>query len=133
MIASRRVLRIRRREPASLKLAANDASPDNAERERHDAHAMARRDSIVKTPKSPQARISARAANARELNKLFRFSELSAMMGRRGKSRDVAALVVVRRVLSGKRRNKKAIKPLKTNDSAKSRNFALNDFNGLSP
>jgi len=55
------------------------------------------------------------------------------MMGRRGKSRDVDAPVVVRRVLSGKRRNKKAIKPLKTNDSAKSRNFALNDFNGLSP
>jgi hypothetical protein len=28
---------------------------------------------------------------------------------------------------------KKAIKPLKTNDSAKSRDFALNDFNGLPP
>src|ERR1700691_2735012 len=91
MIASRRVLRIRRREPASLKLAANDASPDNSERGSHDAHAMARRDSIVETPKSPPARISARASNARELNKSFRFSELSAIMGRRGKSRDLEA------------------------------------------
>jgi len=35
MIASRWLLRIRRREPASLMLAGNDAIPDNAERGRH--------------------------------------------------------------------------------------------------
>ena len=102
MIASRWLVGIRRREPASLELAANDASPDNAERRRHDAHAMARPDSIVKTPRSPQARISARASKARDPNKSFRFSELSVMMGRRVKSRDVDAPVVMRRVLSGK-------------------------------
>jgi hypothetical protein len=31
-----------------------------------------------------------------------------------------------------KRRNEKPIKPLKTNDSVKSRDFAPNDFKGLS-
>jgi len=33
--------------------------------------------------------------------------------------------------LAGKRRNEKPVKPLKTHDSAKSRNFAPNDFKGL--
>jgi hypothetical protein len=39
---------MRRREPASRELAANDANPNDAERGRHDAHAMERRGAVVK-------------------------------------------------------------------------------------
>jgi hypothetical protein len=122
MIASRWLLGIRRREPASLELAANDADPDNAERERHGAHAMERWGPVVKTRVRAGGKISP--------DKLFRSSELSAMINGReiasGRGASCFRLNPWR-----KRRSKEPIKLLKTNVSAKSRDFVPNDFNGL--
>jgi hypothetical protein len=113
---------MRRREPASRELAANDANPGNAERGRHDANAMERRSFLVKT--------RVRAGGEIGRDKSFRSSETSAMMS----EREIAG-AEARRIrfegLAGKRRNEKPVKPLKTHDSAKSRDFAPNDFNSL--
>jgi hypothetical protein len=50
----------------------------------------------------------------------------------RGNTRDPEARVFgAERVFGGKQRNESAVKPLKINDSAKSRHFAPNDFNDL--
>jgi hypothetical protein len=66
---------MRRREPASRELAANDANPDNAERGRHDAHAMERRSFLVKT--------RVRASGEIGCDESFRSSEIRAMMSER--------------------------------------------------
>ena len=47
---------MRRREPASLELAANDANPDNAERGRHGAHPCVHASAFVKPWRPPRAR-----------------------------------------------------------------------------
>jgi hypothetical protein len=113
---------MRRREPASRELAANDANPGNAERERHDAHAMERRSFLVKT--------RVRAGGEIGRDESFRSSEISATMSER-EIAEAGAPRIRFEGLAGKRRNEKPVKPLKTHDSAKSRNFAPNDFKGL--
>ena len=83
---------------------------------------MARRGLIVKTP------VRAGAETGRD--KSFRSSELSAMMSEREVTEAKARRIRAEGV-SEKRRNETPINPLKTNDSAKSRDFVPNDFKGL--
>jgi hypothetical protein len=82
---------------------------------------MERRGLIVKTP------VRAREKPARQILPIFRNLGCSRRAGK------IAGQSVLR-WRSGfvrKRRNEKPVNPLKTNDSAKSRDFAPNDFKDL--
>jgi hypothetical protein len=71
----------------------------------------------------------ARAANwPRQVIPLFRIIGYD---GRTRGNRELKRVLLAVGTLWRKRRNEQPVKPLKAHDSAKSRDFALNDFKGL--